>query len=133
MKQYVCGFYFIDDNVVLIRKNKPEWQAGKLNGVGGAIEPEEYPIDAMRREFREEASKHTSADEWRFFALLRTNDCEIHFYSAYGSASGICSGTDEAIYFVEVDTVAHHPIVLPNLKWLIPLALSNEQPVVIIQ
>lgn len=134
MKQYVCGFYFIDSDVVLIRKNKPEWQAGKLNGVGGTVEPGESALDAMRREFREEASKHTCEAEWRFFAVLRTRDAEIFFFfSAHGTASGISSGTDEAIYFVQVDTIAHHPIVLPNLKWLIPLALNNEPSVVVIQ
>lgn len=133
MKQYVCGFYFCDDNVVLIRKNKPEWQAGKLNGVGGAVEPGESALDAMRREFREEASKHTCEAEWRFFAVLRTRDAEIFFFSAHGTASGISSGTDEAIYFVQVDTISHHPIVLPNLRWLIPLALNNEPSIVVIQ
>ena len=35
MKQYVVGFLFADHDqqVVLIRKLRPEWQAGKLNGV----------------------------------------------------------------------------------------------------
>lgn len=133
MKQYVCGFYFCNDSVVLIRKNKPDWQSGKLNGVGGALEPDEYPIDAMRREFREEASKHTSVLDWRFFALLRTNDCEIHFYAAHGTASGVSSGTDESIYFVPVHEIATHPVVLPNLRWLIPLALNNEPSVIVTQ
>ena len=34
---YACGFLFSDDrrHVVLIRKRRPAWQAGKLNGVGG--------------------------------------------------------------------------------------------------
>jgi hypothetical protein len=38
--EYVCGFMFANDftEVALIRKNKPEWQRGKLNGIGGKVE-----------------------------------------------------------------------------------------------
>lgn len=37
MQHYVVGFQFArrGNLVTLIRKNHPEWQAGKLNGVGG--------------------------------------------------------------------------------------------------
>lgn len=40
MTQYCLGFAFTDhDNfVILIRKNKPAWQKGLLNGVGGESE-----------------------------------------------------------------------------------------------
>ena len=36
-QQYVCGFLFSRDRarVLLIRKRRPAWQAGKLNGLGG--------------------------------------------------------------------------------------------------
>ena len=37
--------------VVLTHKNRPAWQAGKLNGVGGKIELLESPVAAMVREF----------------------------------------------------------------------------------
>jgi 8-oxo-dGTP diphosphatase len=35
--RYVLGFMFSSDHseVALIRKRKPEWQRGKLNGIGG--------------------------------------------------------------------------------------------------
>ena len=41
MERMVVGFAFTEDrrSVILIRKNRPEWQAGRLNGVGGHIEP----------------------------------------------------------------------------------------------
>lgn len=56
MKQYVLAFIFNKDldSVWLIKKNKPEWQKGCLNGIGGKIERGERPIDAMERELREE-------------------------------------------------------------------------------
>ena len=40
MREYVCGFLFSPDRkkVLLIRKRRPAWQAGKLNGVGGKVD-----------------------------------------------------------------------------------------------
>ncbi len=54
---YVAGFYFSEcgERVALIRKLKPEWQRGWLNGIGGKVEPGESPLSAMVREFEEEA------------------------------------------------------------------------------
>jgi 8-oxo-dGTP diphosphatase len=45
MQTYACGFLFSLDRtrVLLIRKRRPAWQAGRLNGVGGKIEPGETP------------------------------------------------------------------------------------------
>ena len=54
--KYVVGFLFNEGllEVLLIRKLKPLWQRGKLNGVGGKILPTESPLEAIRREFSEE-------------------------------------------------------------------------------
>jgi hypothetical protein len=51
------GFAFSPDHsrVVLIAKNRPARQAGRLNGVGGHVKPGETPAAAMAREFREES------------------------------------------------------------------------------
>lgn len=42
---YVLGFMFdrVGAGVALLRKTKPEWQAGRLNGVGGKVEKSEVP------------------------------------------------------------------------------------------
>lgn len=56
MTEYVLGFLFRECQplVALITKNKPEWQKNKKNGIEGKIEPNETPLEAMRREFQEE-------------------------------------------------------------------------------
>ena len=38
--KYVVGFAFNKEKtkVLLIKKTKPDWQAGQLNGIGGKIE-----------------------------------------------------------------------------------------------
>ena len=40
MTRYVAGFLVSDDRyyVALIRKKRPAWQEGRLNGIGGHIE-----------------------------------------------------------------------------------------------
>lgn len=79
MQEYVAGFLFRQKGngifqcegiieVALIRKIKPEWQNGLLNGIGGKIEPGEYPLGAMIREFQEEAGLYIL--DWQHFATM---------------------------------------------------------------
>lgn len=65
MKKYVVAFILTPDFqfVWLIKKNKPEWQKGCLNGIGGKIESGESPIEAMIREIKEEAGVTFSSKE----------------------------------------------------------------------
>lgn len=67
--EYVVGFMFneANDRILLIFKNRPVWMAGKLNGIGGKIEPGETAHEAMEREFREETgfvSSNGQKPEW---------------------------------------------------------------------
>lgn len=57
MNRYVVAFVFNEtlNRVWLIRKNKPEWQKGCLNGIGGKIEEGETAEEAMHRELLEES------------------------------------------------------------------------------
>jgi len=67
--EYVLGFAFNGNNVLLIRKTRPAWQAGRLNGVGGKVEPEDWCLaEAMRREFKEETGVDTVVEDWKQFA-----------------------------------------------------------------
>ncbi len=60
-QRFCVGFLFNPDmsQVVLIRKNRPEWQAGRLNGVGGRLEDGETPLRGMQRKFKEETAWST--------------------------------------------------------------------------
>ena len=53
--QFTLGITFSADgqHVYLMRKDHPNFQAGKLNGVGGKLEPGETFADCMAREGRE--------------------------------------------------------------------------------
>jgi len=68
--EYVLGFAFLPSTggVLLIKKTRPDWQAGKLNGVGGKVEPDDWCLaEAMRREFKEETNIDTEVDSWTEF------------------------------------------------------------------
>ena len=83
MRTYACGFLFSEDRqrVLLIRKARPAWQAGKLNGIGGKLESGETPYDAQRREFREEAG--TDIADWTEVLTLSGPGWSGQFFRAF--------------------------------------------------
>lgn len=131
MTKYVCGFFFDRqlNNVVLIWKNKPKWQEGKLNGVGGKIEEGETPKSAMMREFQEETGLAIAG--WLYLITISGEDWSVDF---------LCSrDVDDVFEYAETkesEEVAKIPVdslgdfdYIPNLQWLIPMAINKiEQP-----
>jgi 8-oxo-dGTP diphosphatase len=75
-ERYCCGFVTDECRirVLLIQKNRPDWQAGKLNGIGGHVEEGETDREAMSREFQEEAGVCVDKDRWEHFAGARIFD-----------------------------------------------------------
>jgi len=124
MQEYVCGLLFSVDRtrVLLIRKRRPAWQAGRLNGVGGKVEPGETVREAMRREFREEAGLDIA--DWQKVVVLSGPDWRGHFFRASGDVGAARALTDEAL---EVHPAASlPPDAVSNLRWIVPLALDDE-------
>lgn len=82
MTRYVLGFAFdgAGENVVLIKKTKPAWQAGKYNGLGGKVEPFEADAAAMAREFKEESGVDTTDVEWTAFGSLAGPDWQVSLF-----------------------------------------------------
>ena len=130
MTRYVAGFLFADlrTRVLLVRKARPNWQKGKLNGIGGHIEPGETPEQAMSREFAEETG--IRIDYWRCFATLigKTDDkpWEVFWYVSAVAQSAdykLISQPDEPVGWYPLNTCRETmPPVMPNLHWLIPMA-----------
>lgn len=125
MQEYVAGFLFDDHGtqVALIEKNRPAWQAGKFNAIGGKIEHGEHRQSAMNREFKEEAGVET---HWRHrFSLVRTEVYAVHFYSSFSThhLDLVESQEDEPIVIHSVDPLPVN--LIPNLRWIIPMILDN--------
>jgi 8-oxo-dGTP diphosphatase len=125
---YSVGFLMDATRVVLIRKNRPAWQAGLYNGVGGHIEPGETPLQAMAREFREETGLTVVPEYWNYFLRLVGNDSSIWFYRARvpsADLNKVQTMTDEEVRIVPLDEV-HLLNVIPNLRWILPFATYTE-------
>lgn len=130
MKRYVLGFAFTEDRrrVILIRKLKPEWQKGKWNGVGGKVEKGESSHQAMIREFEEETG--VLLENWEEFAVMGNTDFSVQVYRTFDDECLKYNSfqTAEIVSAWAVENVgihSPHRETLPNLKWLIPLALDN--------
>ncbi len=126
MTAYVAGFmldYY--GNVALVRKSKPVWQQGLLNGIGGKIERRELPITAMIREWYEETGNYWT--DWRSFATLRFDDAVVYFYSARCDELPPFAAANDVGEPIEVHAYndVQHEAVIPNLKWLLPLAFED--------
>jgi 8-oxo-dGTP diphosphatase len=129
---YVLGFCFNVqlDKVVLIRKRRPEWQRNRLNGVGGKIKENETPLQAMQREFREEADWNGPV-EWRQFGILSGPDWEVHLFQAQSTSiipynecpEGNVSTHHVHVVLGNVRSRGSRP--LPNLRYLIPMAINH--------
>lgn len=127
---YVAGFLFNDNGnrVVLIEKERPEWQRGKFNGIGGHIEEGETPEQAMRREFKEETG--VDLEGWKRYVTLKGQsdvEWEVHFFAAFNTRAflGVEHVSDERPYYFALDEINTEPVI-PNLRWLIPMALSMK-------
>lgn len=123
-QEYVLGFAFdaTGDNVVLIKKRKPDFQRDRFNGVGGKIEPGESPLEAMEREFREEAFE-LSHQHWRLFGTLEGDWGKIYLFSIFaGELAGQIGSRSEPVFNFPVNALP--PTILPNVAWMIAMARS---------
>ena len=131
VKSYVVGF-MLDPTltrVVLIRKNRPAAQVGKLNGVGGKVEQDETPLAAMSREFHEETGVETTG--WKLFAVYNGGDLavpgslfEIYMYWIIGDVKQPKTITDEEVHIVDIESLSGRLDKMSNLSWLVQMALG---------
>lgn len=118
--------------VALIRKIKPTWQAGRLNGIGGMIEDfdrgegaSRAGLNAMVREFREETGYETERSDWNYFHTMGSEEWQVECYRSFNvPLHQLKTTTEETVEFAYVDFLPRS--VLFNLHWLIPLALDPQ-------
>ena len=129
-KEGVAGFMFSPgrDRVALVSKLKPDWQAGKLNGIGGKCNVGETPHESMVREFREETGIATCAADWRLFCALHHNGWVIHFFAYFPDtlhAMPPHNDIGEELLWYGVEAIPRLPTIR-NLRWLVPMALDTD-------
>lgn len=132
MDRFVVGFAFNEntDFVLLVRKLRPEWQKGCLNGIGGRIENDETSLDAMNRECKEETGLVL---DWKHRGFMKgINDdgqqfeCDI-FYAYSQNVFGYKQKEDEFLRLYRTRGISDERIVA-NLRFLIPYGTNKDRP-----
>lgn len=125
---YCLGFAFSPSKqeVLLLKKARPDWQKGLYNGVGGKVEEGEHIYDAMVREFEEETGHRH--EDWRNFITMSGSDWCVTCYKAIialDTLVEICGNTREAEEPCSLFNPQHLDGTISNLSWLIPMSLDE--------
>jgi len=126
MERYVLGFIFDEarDHVLLSHKNRPSWQRGRLNGIGGKVEPNETPLGVMRRQCEEETN--LSGLDWQHIATMVHGSSSITVFATFTQAVfHAIRKMDEVLQIFPHRNLPERRI-LPNLPVLIALALDES-------
>lgn len=129
MKSLTVGFVFDAklDHVLLVHKQKPAFQVGFLNGMGGKVEVGETAVACMARECAEETALIIPEENWLECAVITDTTglnpgAEIYVFAAtYQGPTTDAYKND----YEEIEWFPHQPLpenVLSNVQFLVPLA-----------
>lgn len=133
-ENYVLGLLFGPryggtDEVLLIRKKRPQWMRGKLNGIGGHVEEDESSVTAMAREMKEETGLVWTPNPM-VFAILefprakRRVTCYTSNRKYIRSASTM---SDKVVDRYGYPQCLQRKDLADHLRWLMPLAIEFNQ------
>jgi len=134
---YVLGFAFdspekevdVNTKVALIRKSRPDWQKGILNGIGGHIEKGENPLEAQIREFKEETGLLIPKEKWLRVTSFGCLDWNVTVFKAFDiPLHKLRTCTDEEVIVFNAFHIPFEEKILFNLRWLIPMCLDPDMP-----
>jgi 8-oxo-dGTP pyrophosphatase MutT (NUDIX family) len=146
-QRYVVGFAFdaYRRRVALIQKFRApagaEEMIGLWNGLGGKVRPRESYLEAMRREFHQEAGVIIA--DWTLVAIIEGNDYRIHVFATIAQGANWrkiltkdSSPTDETVkrWSVRRALTDHvstatgwEPLLYPDVPMLLALALNADR------
>lgn len=124
---YTLAFIFNEDlsKILLIEKNRPEWQKGFLNGIGGKCEPNEPPLQCINREVFEECGLNNII--FNKIGIIDGIEYVVYVYNARISHkifNVAISKTDEKISSYDIKNLESKNL-LPSVKYLIPIAMQS--------
>jgi 8-oxo-dGTP diphosphatase len=127
-QKYTLGFIFDKHlkRVLLVHKTRPDWQKGKLNGIGGKYEGGETAEECIARETLEEADLKIPKKKWVYVGTIHQSIGNVGILTAVyeGSMRDAVTNTDEKVEWYPVDKLPRN--VLTNIHWLVPLCLDKE-------
>lgn len=128
MNNYTLGFIFTPslDRVLLVHKISPEWQAGKINGIGGKIEEGEDPLTCIVRETQEEAALITNPSKWVYLGEMGSDTWRMHVFALIydGNINDAKSADKEKVEWFDPNALPPD-VIISNLHWLVPLTIDR--------
>jgi 8-oxo-dGTP diphosphatase len=131
MQKYTIGIVFSPDfkQVALIRKQRPDWQKGKINFPGGTCQGEEKPEANIVRKFAAETGMKIDRTHWHRIGILVNAEnytCDIfaavHIAGIHGPLNAPGTPDAEIPAWYDVDALPDN--VLSNLHWLVPFGIN---------
>ena len=126
-QKYTLGFIFDKKckHVLLIHKQKPKWQKGKINGVGGKCEAGETTEGCIRREVQEETRLDIPEESWAYVGTIHqeVGDVGVLVTRYHGSMAHAVTNDHEEIEWFDISKLPDN--AMSNLHWLIPLSLEK--------
>lgn len=130
MKKYTVGFIFTPGfkEVLLVHKLTPEWQNGKINGIGGKVEPGEDSVSCIVRETHEESNLVTDPQQWVSVGSLQGDEwnVDVFTYIYSGDMENAVKAGKEDVEWFEAHSLPDN--VISNLRWLVPLCINKFSP-----
>ncbi len=127
MNKFVLAFIFDQtfEHVLLMHKNRPEWQKGKINGLGGKVEEGESALNCVHREVKEESGLQIEAGDWVKCGVMYSDSFTMDVFGcAYkGNPSDAQTLEDEPIEWFSVNSLPKNTI--NNLQWLMNITLDK--------
>jgi len=117
------------DQIVLVEKNRPKWQAGLYNFVGGKVEEGETALMAMQREFMEETGVLFS-DWTEIGTMARDGGFHIDVFYACDPSFACATTFDEPIFVASYEAFAYEfsqGKCVSGLMWLYHMAKDPDK------
>jgi 8-oxo-dGTP pyrophosphatase MutT (NUDIX family) len=119
--------------VLLVQKNKPEWQKGYLNLIGGVVEPGETPFNAAIRELKEESGYEPycpDGDPVQWMGTIECDDCRVHCYKVvvdiYSQPEPMPrEGETEIVRWYPWRLVRKDKRLVPSLRVVLPMMMAG--------
>ncbi len=112
---------------LLVEKDKPEWQKGRLNLPGGKVEPGESPEQAAARELYEEAG-YVPVGQVKLLGKLVDGPATIYCCKAVVAVFHDPRPRDEEtqkVHWLYWQDVIQDRRLIPNLRVIIPLLRAD--------